>query len=376
MSSTRSGVSVKILIWDVPTRLFHWLLVLGFSVAMITGNPDRWRDVHVFVGYVVLGLLAFRILWGFLGSRYARFSAFCFTPVEAIDYLRDLARGTARRYLGHNPPGSWAIYTLVVLGLLVSVSGLLVLGLEESHGIFRNLANTPTGETFKKLHQALSWFMLAMVFFHVAGVVVESVVHHENLVIAMITGCKPGEAAEGITASHRAVGAVLALGVAAVALWFFQGKLTGSAARPYVPFVGKALPDNKTWRTECGSCHLAFHPTLLPARSWKALMDSQDDHFGEALGLDAAIVAEILKFLQDNSAETGMTEPASKFNRSIAKESTPLRVTEVGYWIEKHQRLPGEVWRKPKVGSKANCGACHLDAEKGTFEDAAMRLPG
>ena len=366
---------MKILVWDVPTRLFHWLLVLGFIVAMVTGDPDRCRDVHVFAGYVVLGLLAFRILWGVLGSRYARFSSFRFTPVEAMNYVRDLARGTTRRYLGHNPPGSWSIYILVVLGLLVSVSGLLVLGLEESQGIFRNLAHTATGEIFKKLHEALSWIMVAIVFFHVAGVVMESRAHHENLVLAMITGRKPGAATEGIPSSHRWVGAVLALCVAAGALWFFQGKLIGSAARPYLPFVGKVLPDNKTWRAECGSCHLAHHPTLLPARSWQALMDRQADHFGDALGLDATVTAGILKFMLDNSAETGMTEPAFKINRSIPGDTTPLRITETGYWIEKHRDVADVVWRNPKVVSKANCGACHLDAEQGTFEDAAMRLP-
>ncbi len=366
---------MKILVWDVPTRLFHWLLALAFIVAMLTGDPDRWRDVHVFAGYVVLGLLAFRILWGFRGSRYARFNSFCFTPVAAISYLRDLARGRARRYVGHNPPGSWAIYALVVLGLLVSFSGLLALGLEESQGMFRNLADTQAGEVFKKLHEALSWIMLALVVFHVTGVVVESRAHHENLVLAMITGRKPGAAGEGITSSHRWVGAVLALSVAAGALWFFQGRLIGTAAGPYLPFVGKALPDNKTWRSECGSCHLAYHPTLLPARSWKTLMDRQQDHFGEALGLDATATAGILKFLQDNSAETGMTEPAFKINRSIPEDSTPLRITETGYWIEKHRDVTNGAWRNPKVGSKANCGACHLDAEQGTFEDAAMRLP-
>jgi cytochrome b len=366
------GKVVKILIWDSPTRVFHWLLALAFVAAMATGDSDRWRDVHVFAGYVVLGLLAFRILWGIVGSRYARFSSFCFTPVAAINYLRDLARDAARRYLGHNPPGSWAIYTLVVLGLLVSFSGLLVLGLEESQGIFRNLADTPTGEVLKRLHEALSWIMLTMVAFHVAGVAVESRVHHENLVLAMITGCKTGEATEGITSSHRWVGAVLALGVAAGALWFFQGTLTGSA---YLPFVGKALPDNKMWRTECGSCHLAYHPTMLPMRSWKTLMDRQQDHFGEVLGLDATVTAGILKFLQDNSAETGRTEAAYKINRSIPKDSTPLRITETGYWVEKHRDVADGVWRNPNVGSKANCGACHRDADQGTFEDAAMRLP-
>jgi hypothetical protein len=142
-----------------------------------------------------------------------------------------------------------------------------------------------------------------------------------------------------------------------------------------VPFVGKRLPDNQTWRAECGSCHLAFHPTLLPARSWRALMDRQDDHFGDALGLDQTTVAEILDFLEKNSAETGMTEAAYKINRSIPAGQTPLRITETVYWIDKHRTIEEKFWKTPKVGSRGNCGACHLDAERGTFEDAAMRLP-
>ncbi len=75
------------------------------------------------------------------------------------------------------------------------------------------------------------------------------------------------------------------------------------------------------------------------------------------------------------SAETGMTEPAYKINRSIPPERTPLRITETAYWLEKHDEIRTSTWMHPKVGSKANCAACHLDAEKGTYEDAAMRLP-
>jgi len=104
-------------------------------------------------------------------------------------------------------------------------------------------------------------------------------------------------------------------------------------------------------------------------------MDRQDDHFGEKLGLDETTVAGILDFLQKNSAETGMTEPAFKINRSIPADQTPVRITETGYWIEKHRDIDDRAWKHPKVGSKANCGACHLDAEQGTYEDAAMRLP-
>jgi hypothetical protein len=156
--------------------------------------------------------------------------------------------------------------------------------------------------------------------------------------------------------------------------WFFQGKFTATKAQPYIPFGGKALLDNKLWREECGSCHLAYHPTLLPARSWAVLMQ-QRRHFGKDLGLEPAVVAEIEKFLQENSADTEMTEPARKIKLSIPADATPLRVTETGYWRKKHGEISDEVWRDSRVRNKGNCGACHLDAERGTFEDAAMRLP-
>ncbi len=98
-----------------------------------------------------------------------------------------------------------------------------------------------------------------------------------------------------------------------------RSRLIDLPALRHLPFVGQQLPDNKVWRDECGSCHVAYHPTLLPARSWQALMDRQNDHFGEKLELDEATVAGILGFLKNYSAETGMTEPAYKINRSMGK---------------------------------------------------------
>ena len=168
---------------------------------------------------------------------------------------------------------------------------------------------------------------------------------------------------------------MLLLLTAAFGIWFFRDDFTATPQRPHIPFVGQTLPDNKVWREECGSCHLAYHPTLLPARSWARLMQEQDTHFGESLGLDAAISSEILAFLQKYSADTELTEPAYKIKHSIPPNMTPVRITETGYWIDKHRDIPDSTWRHPKVGSKANCSACHLDAEKGTFEDAAMHLP-
>ena len=96
-------MSQSILVWDLPTRMFHWLLVLSFGGAFLTAESERYRDVHVMLGYTLLGLIAFRLLWGFFGSRYARFRTFLFRPREIVAYVSALVKGKAAHYVGHNP---------------------------------------------------------------------------------------------------------------------------------------------------------------------------------------------------------------------------------------------------------------------------------
>lgn len=367
--------SHPVLVWDAPTRVFHWTLAIAFVSAMATGDPDRFRDLHVFAGYVVLGLICFRVFWGFAGSRYARFKAFLYGPRAALAYLGDVMTGRARRFLGHNPAGSAAIFLMLTLGLLICVTGIVVLGAEESQGIFRSLTDRPLGEFTRVLHEALAWLMLALVLAHIGGVVVESLAHRENLAKAMFTGRKIGGAGDGIGASHPRIAVAIVVCAAGSALWLLHWRLTDIPGLEQIPYVGRHLPDNQTWRDRCGSCHGTFHPTLLPARSWTALLDRPDNHFGLAWDFDAKTLAEVRAFLQQNSADTGMTEAAYKINKSIPADRTPLRITETGFWIEKHGRIGDRTWSDPAVGSKSNCRGCHRDAELGTYEDAAIRLP-
>jgi hypothetical protein len=105
------------------------------------------------------------------------------------------------------------------------------------------------------------------------------------------------------------------------------------------------------------------------------LLDGQADHFGDDLALDPAILAELREFARRNAAESALTEAAWKINRSVPAQETPLRITETRYWKRKHREIADNLWRAPVVRTRANCAACHLDAERGTFEDAAMRLP-
>jgi len=379
----------RTLVWDVPTRLFHWSLVACFVIAWLTDEGDRWRAIHVFVGYLMLGLVAFRVIWGVAGSPFSRFSSFWFGPRAALDYALKVLGGHAPRYVGHNPAGSVAIYILLVMAVIVGITGVFVLGGDERHGLATAVLTFDQARWAKKLHEAGAMLMLLVVLAHVTGVVVESRLHKENLAKSMVVGYKDTPDDTPGTQPRWRVAGVLALAMSGFGGWWFhyafdrvvdgQGwlvKLESDAGQdPHVRFVGEHLPDHKIWRDECGSCHGVFHPTLLPRRSWEKLMATQDQHFGSDLGLDAATIATVLKFMVDNAAESHLTEAAFKIGNSIAVDQTPLRITETPYWVKKHRDITAADWANPKVHSKSNCAACHADADAGTFEDGAMHLP-
>lgn len=140
---------------------------------------------------------------------------------------------------------------------------------------------------------------------------------------------------------------------------------------------GKAFPpvDNAKWRSECASCHMLYHPALLPERSWRKLMATLDKHFGENAGVDAATEKEIANFLAANAADRGNSRRARKIMQTIPSEAAPLRSSETGYFIRKHDEVSPEVWKRKAVGSKANCAACHADAARGNFDEHAIRIP-
>ena len=173
-------MSQRTLVWDVPTRMFHWLLAISFAGAFLTAESERYRDIHVMLGYTLLGLIAFRLLWGFVGSRYARFRSFLFKPGEIVAYVTSLLKAKPAHYLGHNPAGSVAVYLLLALGIAVGISGVVV---------FQDIG----GDAWEELHEMASYAMLSVVGLHLAGVLASSVLHRENLVRAMITGFKSAQ---------------------------------------------------------------------------------------------------------------------------------------------------------------------------------------
>ncbi|MRR08990.1 cytochrome B [bacterium] len=164
-------------VWDIPTRLFHWSLALSFLGAFVTSESERLQNIHITCGYTVLGLIAFRLLWGFVGNTYARFGNFVRGPAAVLRYLRSLLDSHPEHHIGHNPAGAVAIVLLLVLGIATGLSG------------WANYSEIG-GHAMEEVHEFCANAMMAVVILHLAGVAVSSLLHRENLVRAMITGRK------------------------------------------------------------------------------------------------------------------------------------------------------------------------------------------
>ena len=187
----------KTLVWDLPTRAFHWLLAIAFVGAYFTAESERLRDLHMLMGYSAAGLVAFRLLWGILGTRYARFTSFPLSPRAVVAYLKSLLTLSPRHYFGHNPAGSWAVIGMLVLITLTAATGWAQ-------------AVEVGPRWVEDLHEGLANMTIAVIVVHVVAVLLSCVLHRENLVRAMVSGYKPGSGTPA--AGSRWVVALLLVG--------------------------------------------------------------------------------------------------------------------------------------------------------------------
>ena len=199
----------EIKVWDILVRIFHWSLVIAFFIAYFTGEEEN--NWHIYAGYTVLGLISFRVIWGFIGTKHARFSDFIYSPQTVFQYLKGLVMQHPKHYLGHNPAGGWMVILLLTSLFVVTVSGLKVYAIEEGKGplassseitlVRESYANDDEHENeeeredeeeefWEEIHEGATNFTLLLIFFHIIGVIVSSKYHKENLIKAMITGKK------------------------------------------------------------------------------------------------------------------------------------------------------------------------------------------
>ena len=196
-------------VWDILVRVFHWSLLATFIIAYVTAEDEN--IIHIYSGYAVLGLISFRVVWGFVGTRYARFSEFVYSPEAVKQYVSGMIDEHPKRYLGHNPAGGWMIVALMFSLFVVTISGLKLYAVEEGLGPLAGSAteisiissayadsddehendeDDEEEDFWEDIHEASTDFTLFLIALHIAGVLVSSKLHNENLVRAMITGRK------------------------------------------------------------------------------------------------------------------------------------------------------------------------------------------
>ncbi len=219
----------RVLIWDIPVRLFHWLLAGSFLGAFVIANTVDDESglfvAHMWLGGVAAFMVLLRLVWGFVGSRHARFRSFDLRPAALAGYLRGALSGKGERRAGHNPANA-----LAAIAMFALVLGLAVTGVGMSTG----------SEAAEELHEMLAFAMVALVALHVAGVALHTVRHRDNIALGMVDGRKEADPAAAIPKAHALVGLVF---VGLTGLWA-GGLYDGYDPATHtvtIPLIGKTV---------------------------------------------------------------------------------------------------------------------------------------
>ena len=210
----------KLLVWDLPVRLFHWLLVAGLVGQWITAELlDDAMDLHFYIGYFLLGLIIFRILWGIAGTRYARFVDFVKGPVKTFQYAQALAKRNPPSYTGHNPVGGLMVMaTLLVVGLQ-AISGLFITDDVFANGPYYGQVSQETEKLMGWLHHNLFDLIMAIAAIHIVAILFYQIILQYDLVKPMLTGKKNVEESQAISHSKILLAIILVAIVAAFVYW-------------------------------------------------------------------------------------------------------------------------------------------------------------
>jgi cytochrome b len=211
MNITKQKQSV--LVWDFPVRVFHWLLVISFAGAWLTSESDAQQMIHYAFGYSACALVLFRVVWGLVGTRYARFAQFIKGPTETIHHIKAILTGHHPSELGHNPAGALVMIALMLLVLLIGLTGYW--SVKEFLGDFMSEA-----------HEVTANIALWLVIIHIIAAVIMSLLQKENLIKSMVTGKKQGTPAQAILYPMYVLGAALAVA------WGYSCYLVFSGALP------------------------------------------------------------------------------------------------------------------------------------------------
>jgi len=375
-----------VFVWPIYTRMIHWLIASTFSFAFIFSLYENLLNLHVAFGIIFGLMILYRIIWGFVGPRYATFNTFKLSLSKLKFYFKEKVENRYREIpAGHNPASSW--FTLIVLGFgsLIVITGLLIYGIQEGNGYlsFLNDHYYMYADILLDIHIYSSYILLVWVIIHISGVLVEQFYHKTNMAFAMITGYKKAKGEDSKPGkSQNNISYIFLI----ISLMVFYVSIEGRDN----PFVVNKFDqiDYKTeapvYEKECGACHKPYPPFMLPASSWERIKDGLKNHFGEKISpdhkkeenrisLNDQIV--IFNYLKKNSADKSTREISVKVMKSLNGARGRKSITKIRIWKDIHKNIPPHIFKSKKVKGKANCFACHKNFEKGMIEDIDIQIP-
>lgn len=188
LQASTVSAQTRIKVWDILVRIFHWTLVVSFTTGYLI--TDKF-PLHAYAGYTIFTLIVIRIVWGFVGTQYARFSAFTYSVNETVQYLLSALRmGKAREYLSHNPMGALMVYLLLTMLLCNTVIGTMLYAAQQLEGPLAEIVPTMWDENLEVIHKFMAKALLTLACFHLGGVLWATWWHRQNYVLAMFTGYK------------------------------------------------------------------------------------------------------------------------------------------------------------------------------------------
>lgn len=367
----------KVYVWNLSARIIHWMIAISFTAAFITSFYENMLDSHVALGFIFGMMILYRIVWGFIGPKYAQFKHFMLKPSDFIFYFKEKIQNRWRKIpAGHNPASSWYTVWALFMGTVIVVTGLLLLGIQEARGFlnFLNEDYAPYIGILDIIHRYASYIFVAWVCIHITGVLIEQFWHKTHMVFAMVTGYKRTEG-EDTRVSKPLMFFSFSVIIIAVLTYLFivSSDYNFLTTKKYSNIYYEEL--HPTFYEKCGDCHKIYPPHILPEKSWIKIMKSLDNHRGEKI-TDENITKEqqqdILEFLVENAAETSKREVSVKMMNSLG-ERRPKTITKTPYWRETHKHIPRSVYKSKEVEDKSNCFKCHKHFEHGNLDDINIK---
>jgi len=371
-SPSNSPSAPVLRVWDLPTRLYHWLQFVLVISALVIGffGPEWLLPLHVWIGYAIGALIVFRLVWGLFGPHHSRFANFIPSPKKIADHINATRHGRQAHWIGHNPLGALMVFTLIAVLIAILLTGIVALGGVENWGPLEGLVDFVIGNDVRYIHYALAYALVALIAFHIIGVIVETRISHASLVKAMITGNKTlprGVKIPSFPAARTKPALIAIFGSGALIITaFYLGGLV-----PASGFINQ--PTFKPYASECSDCHEVYSPSLLPRASWALLMGNLQNHFGEDASLSDKTTKAIAAYLNTYASQAWDTEAANQLRAVDPKN--PTRITASPFWVKTHSVIPEKVFETPPVRGKGNCQACHKDAASGRFNDGQISIP-